>query len=112
MPLLFSYGTLRQADVQLATFGRLLEGEADALVGFEQSCKTIDDPLFVAESGKGDHAIVRFSGRPDSRVEGVVFEVTELELAKADRYEPAGYERISTTLASGREAWVYSDPGA
>jgi hypothetical protein len=33
MPLLFSYGTLQQEGVQRATFGRLLKGSADALVG-------------------------------------------------------------------------------
>ena len=37
MPLLFSYGTLQQEDVQLATFGRLLQGQKDELLGFEQS---------------------------------------------------------------------------
>ena len=31
MPLLFSYGTLQQKNVQLATFGRLLQGQ---LLGF------------------------------------------------------------------------------
>jgi hypothetical protein len=29
MPLLFSYGTLQQENVQLATFGRLLYGQKD-----------------------------------------------------------------------------------
>lgn len=29
--LLFSYGTLQQDDVQLSSFGRLLEGQADAM---------------------------------------------------------------------------------
>ncbi|MGH9961724.1 MAG: gamma-glutamylcyclotransferase, partial [Pyrinomonadaceae bacterium] len=37
MPLLFSYGTLQQESVQLSTFGRLLQGQGDALLGFEQS---------------------------------------------------------------------------
>ena len=32
--LLFSYGTLQLDSVQLASFGRLLEGEADALPGW------------------------------------------------------------------------------
>jgi len=109
MPLLFSYGTLQQEAVQLSTFGRLLRGQPDALVGFEQSLLTIEDPEFVAESGKAEHAIVRFNGIDDSRVSGTVFEVTERELAKADQYEPAGYERISAALASGKEAWVYAD---
>ena len=78
------------------------------LVGFEQSVFRIADPEFVATSGKADHAIVRFTGRPDSRVKGTVLEVTERELAEADAYEPAGYERIRAPLASGREAWVYA----
>jgi hypothetical protein len=111
MPLLFSYGTLQQESVQLTTFGRLLDGRSDELVGFEQALLEITDPAFVAASGKSHHAIVRFNGRPDSRVRGMVFELTDGELARADAYEPAGYTRISTTLASGEEAWVYADAG-
>src|SRR5262245_15503013 len=109
MPLLFSYGTLQQEAVQLSTFGRRLVGHADELVGFEQSLFAIEDPEFVATSGRKHHAIVRFNGRSDSRVAGTVFEVTDRELADADRYEPAGYTRIAATLASGRQAWVYAD---
>jgi hypothetical protein len=109
MPLLFSYGTLQRPDVQRSTFGRLLQGEADALVGFEPSVLRIDDPAFVAASGKADHAIVRFTGNLQSRVGGMVFELTDDEIAEADRYEPAGYTRIATTLASGKQAWVYAD---
>jgi hypothetical protein len=108
MPLLFSYGTLHDEAVQVSTFGRRLRGHADELVGFEQSSVRIEDPEFVAASGKSDHAIVRFNGRNESRVSGMAFEVSDEELAKADRYEPAGYKRISTTLASGKEAWVYA----
>jgi Gamma-glutamyl cyclotransferase, AIG2-like len=109
MPLLFSYGTLQQEAVQLATFGRVLQGQRDELVGFEQSLLRIEDPQFVAASGKADHAIVRFTGRDDNRVNGTVFEVTDAELARADQYEPAGYTRVVATLASGKEAWVYAD---
>jgi gamma-glutamylcyclotransferase (GGCT)/AIG2-like uncharacterized protein YtfP len=109
VPLLFSYGTLQQEAVQLSTFGRLLEGEPDELIGFEQSLLEVEDPEFVAESGKAYHAIVRYNGRHDSRVWGTVFEVSDGELASADEYEPAPYTRISATLASGRRAWVYAD---
>ena len=109
MPLLFSYGTLQLEAVQMSTFGRLLQGQPDELVGFELSLLRIEDPLFVAASGKAHHAIVKFNGRDDSRVRGMVFEVSESELAKADGYEPAGYRRISTVLASGKQAWVYAD---
>ena len=51
---------------------------------------------------------VTFNGDERSRVPGMVFEVTDAELALADEYEePALYTRIRVTLASGREAWVY-----
>ena len=112
MPLLFSYGTLQQQAVQLTTFGRILRGEPDELVGFEQTVFTIDDPAFVAKSGRADHAIVRFNGRPDSRVKGTVLDVTDAELAQSDAYEPEGYTRMEGTLASGRRAWVYAELGA
>ena len=44
MPLLFSYGTLQQPNVQRSTFGRLLRGHADELPGFEPSLVEIEDP--------------------------------------------------------------------
>jgi hypothetical protein len=95
--------------VQRATFGRLLKGEKDELVGFEQTLIRITDQHTIALSGKADHAIVRFNGRNESRVRGTVFEITDSELEKADRYEVAEYTRISTVLASGKTAWVYAD---
>jgi len=110
MPLLFSYGTLQQIAVQLSTFGGWFHRQPDARVGFEQSLLRIADPASVAASGKEDHAIVRFTGDNDSRVSGMVFEVSERELAAADRYEPAGYKRVIATLASGTKAWVYAAP--
>ena len=109
MPLLFSYGTLQQENVQRSAFGRVIRGERDELVGFEQSSIRIDDPNVVATSGKSEHTIVRFNGRSDSRVAGTVFEITDEELASADRYEVAEYKRVAATLASGRQAWVYVD---
>jgi hypothetical protein len=109
MPLLFSYGMLQQDAVQLSTFGRLLEGEPDELIGFELGVLRIEDPEFVATSGKADHAIVKFTGRNSSRVSGMVFTLSDSELANADAYEPAGYARVSAMLASGKEAWVYTE---
>jgi gamma-glutamylcyclotransferase (GGCT)/AIG2-like uncharacterized protein YtfP len=108
MPLLFSYGTLQQEDVQLATFGRLLRGQPDELPGFEQSLVKIEDPQVVATSGKTHYDNVVFNNSSDSRVSGTVFEVTYAELVAADKYEEtAAYKRIEITLASGKLAWVY-----
>jgi len=110
MPLIFSYGTLPQEDVQRSTFGRLLRGQRDELHGFEQSLVRIEDPQVVATSGKTHHANVTFNGRNDSRVSGTVFEITDAELAAADQYERlAAYIRIPATLVSGKQAWVYVD---
>jgi len=109
MPLLFSYGTLQQQNVQLATFGRLLQGNADSLVGYRQSMVAIDDPEVVRTSGKTHHPIVKFTGAPEERVQGTAFDVTESELGQADRYEVSAYKRVVAPLLSGREAWVYVD---
>jgi gamma-glutamylcyclotransferase (GGCT)/AIG2-like uncharacterized protein YtfP len=99
MPYLFAYGTLRQADVQRATFGRLLEGENDALVGFERT------------TSRG-HLNVAPTGREEDRVAGLVFEITDAELAAADRYEErAEFARITGTVASGKQVWLYVDSG-
>ena len=109
MPLLFSYGTLQQEDVQRTTFGRLLDGQSDALVGFEKSSLRIEDPQVVAAYGTAKHVTVTSNGRPDSRVTGTVFEVTDADLAVADRYESvARYGRLSVVLASGKQACVYA----
>jgi hypothetical protein len=56
-----------------------------------------------------DRAIVRFNGRDDGRVRGASLEVTDEELAQADRHEPGGHARIAAKLASGAEAFVSAD---
>jgi gamma-glutamylcyclotransferase (GGCT)/AIG2-like uncharacterized protein YtfP len=109
MPLIFSYGTLQQDNVQLSTFGRLLQGHADELVGAEQSTLRIDDENVVATSGRTHHPVVRLNGLAGSRVRGTVFEITDAELARADQYEVAAYKRVAVVLVSGKEAWVYVD---
>lgn len=107
--LLFSYGTLQQRDVQLATFGRELFGTPDQLVGFRQSMVKIEDGDVVKMSGKTHHPIVHQTGLAADRVAGTVFEVTDEELIKADQYEVSDYRRVAAPLASGRQAWVYMD---
>jgi gamma-glutamylcyclotransferase (GGCT)/AIG2-like uncharacterized protein YtfP len=108
MALLFSYGMLQRAEVQLATFGRRLAGDVDELPGFVLSKVAIDDPDVVAETGMTHYANAVFTGSADDRVSGAVFEVTENELAGSDDYEAdASYIRKLEALASGRRAWVY-----
>ena len=105
--LLFSYGTLQQENVQLASFGRLLDGHDDAMPGFAQTMLEITDPEVIRTSGKRFHPVVAPSEDPADSMLGKVFSITAEELAAADRYEVSDYKRISVRLASGKEAWVY-----
>lgn len=108
MPLLFAYGTLQLGDIQLATFGRLLRGERDEVVGCERVMIVVDDPQILADTGRGEHANLHFNGRDGSRVAGTVLELTDEEIAAADQYEKLSrYKRRQAKLASGRTAWVY-----
>jgi hypothetical protein len=104
--LLFSYGTLRDAAVQMANFGRLLSGRADALAGYKLLPIAIDDAWVVALSGKSEHMIAK-RGQPEDEVPGIAFEVTAEELIAADLYEVSQYTRVLVRLKSGAEAWVY-----
>ena len=105
--LLFSYGTLRQLDVQLSTFGRELDGRPDAIVGYDLDYVTITDPHVIATSGSDRHPILKPSERPGAAVEGTAFVISSAELAAADEYEVDDYQRIAVPLRSGDQAWVY-----
>jgi gamma-glutamylcyclotransferase (GGCT)/AIG2-like uncharacterized protein YtfP len=107
MPLLFSYGTLQQRDVQQATYGRLLAGTRDMLAGYRLEPLSISDPDVVRLSGKAMHEIAQHTGDPADRIPGVCYHLTEEELAATDRYEVAAYERAEAELESGIRAFVY-----
>ena len=104
---LFSYGTLQTESVQLATFGRKLAGNSDALVGYRVQMIRIEDPDFVATSSAEYHRNLEFTGSPSDVVEGTALSLTQQELEQADAYEPDGYERVQVTLRSGSKGWVY-----
>ncbi len=104
---LFSYGTLRQPDVQRATFDRELQSEPDILCGYSLSMLDIIDPAVIATSGSDTHPIVRWTGDESDEVEGVALGVTADELAAADGYEVSDYRRVAVMLKSGRHAFVY-----
>lgn len=108
MPLLFSYGTLQQKEVQIANFGRELSGSKDTLQGYVVGEIEITDERVLRESGKAIHPILRFSGNVHDEVAGTVFEITDAELAQADDYEVDDYVRIEAKLKSGKTAWIYA----
>ena len=82
---LFSYGTLRQAEVQLALFGREVVGTPDAMLGWRQRMIEITDPDVIANalmgtlllqvmSGpvSGDRAVGQYVALVDALLDGLV----------------------------------------
>jgi hypothetical protein len=108
MPLLFSYGTLQDERVQLATFGRRLDGYTDEILGYQPSRVRIPDPAVAAALGQTHYTNATFTGAHADRVAGTVFTVTNDELEAADGYErSAHYVRVVAILTNGDAAWVY-----
>lgn len=107
MVYLFSYGTLQLEQVQLETFGRLLKGDPDKLSGYKTRWLKILDEEVVRRSGETQHPMLKFTGMGTDLIEGTVFEITEVELSKADQYEVDDYRRIEVTMVSGKKAFVY-----
>ena len=103
--LVFSYGTLQKKDIQLAQFGRELQGRPDTLPGYTRQPVSVTDSRVATLTGEA----VNFTAVPgEDSIEGTVFELTEQEFAAADAYEEAAdYERVQVTLKSGRQAWLY-----
>ena len=108
--LLFSYGTLQLLEVQLANYGRPLDGSPDALLGYRLEVLPDRDPDAVRISGTKTHMVIRRTGDPADRVSGVVFLLTAEELAATDKYEGSDYARAELTLESGRRVFVYVEP--
>ncbi len=106
MPYLFSYGTLQQESVQLASFGRRLAGKPDALPGWRREMVEILDADVFCLSGERFHPIL-VPGDDADEIPGMVFDISEEELARADAYEVAAYKRIAARLKSGLDAFVY-----
>jgi gamma-glutamylcyclotransferase (GGCT)/AIG2-like uncharacterized protein YtfP len=104
---LFSYGTLQQERVQINLYGRLLNGIPDTLPGYRLKSIKITDEIFLLKGEQQwQNTLVRTDNVQDE-VAGTVFSLTDDELLSTDQYEPAGYHRISVTLGSGRNAWIY-----
>ena len=107
MPNLFSYGTLQKEQVQIETFGRILKGEKDTLVGYDLEMIEITDPEVVRKSSQTFHPIINFTGNMNDMVEGILFEVSNDELLNADKYEVDYYKRIEREFQSGKKGYIY-----
>ena len=103
MHWLFVYGTLRDPDVQQAVFGRTFDTEPDSVVGHRLGTIEIDGEAYF---------LLQPSGDAGDEVPGLVLSLTEAELALADAYEgQVHYARVTVSLRSGRDAFVYVAAG-
>ncbi|NNG42616.1 gamma-glutamylcyclotransferase [Pseudoalteromonas sp. NEC-BIFX-2020_002] len=107
MEKLFSYGTLQLEQVQLDTFGRLLEGQADTLQGYVIGEVEISDAAVLKSSGQRFHPALIKTGLATDIVIGTIFTITAEELANADNYEVDDYVRVEEIFSCGINAWVY-----
>ena len=74
------------------------------------SCEIeITDPDVIATSGKCFHPMLIKTDKPTDTVAGVIFELTEDELAQADSYEVDAYNCVQGQFESGKTAWMYAD---
>ena len=105
--LLFSYGTLLFEKVQLENYGRILKGAQDKLTGYKIENLQITDSTVLAKSQLEYHPIAVKSENESDFIDGLIFEITETELAETDKYEVSQYHRILETFESGKKAWVY-----
>jgi hypothetical protein len=85
----------------------LLVGAPDVLAGYRLEPLAITDAEVVRLSGKAVHTIACQSGDPADRIPGILFEISDDELAASDAYEVDAYGRVEVTLDSGTRAWVY-----
>lgn len=111
MEKLFSYGTLQLAQVQLDTFGRLLEGQADTLQGYVLGNVEITAAAVLKSSGQRFHPTLIKTQLATDTVTGTIYTITLEELANADSYEVDDYIRIAESFNSGVNAWVYVAKG-
>jgi gamma-glutamylcyclotransferase (GGCT)/AIG2-like uncharacterized protein YtfP len=86
----FAYGTLTSPIITRLITGRWIESKAAILPGYQKEGLDVR-PV------------------PKSHTQGVLFRVTDQELARLDRYERVGvrYNRYLLTLKNGTKAWVY-----
>jgi len=93
--------------VQESLFGRILVGTKEELPGYKVEKLKIKNQAVIEKSGTDMHPILVQTGKPQDVVAGMVFEITQAELEKADEYEVDDYRRTLATMSSGTQAWIY-----
>lgn len=94
---LFSFGTLQDDKVQVALYDRKLTGFKDVLQGY----------LLSVEKIAHQYPIIYKTSNIADKIEGVVVEISAIELLKTDRCEGVYYSITAEIFESGVKAWCY-----
>lgn len=89
MDQLFTYGSLQHPEIQEKLFNRVLIGRPDTLIDYKKGTIEIEGKVFNIANPK-----------TGSKIEGIVYELDQKELERADRYEGKNYKRVRVTLLS------------
>lgn len=103
---LFSYGVFTQPAVHRRVYGRRLVGTLDALPGYRLRFVNVADETSDLLRLRRQPAAVP-TGDDADVVAGMLYEVSNLELAAVDAVNSALFERVWVELASGESAWVF-----
>ena len=93
--------------VQLDTFERILTGKKDMLKRYRIGKIIITDAEVIKSSGTDIHPILEYTGDDEDFVEGTLYELSDEEILKADRYEVKDYKRSELLFESGENGFVY-----
>jgi gamma-glutamylcyclotransferase (GGCT)/AIG2-like uncharacterized protein YtfP len=100
---LFTYGTLQHDDVQENLFGRVLKGTPEKLIGYALKEIRIEE-----EFGIVHYPVIVETHKQEDFINGIVYEISTIELNQADLYEGLHYKRVEVHLHSDQKAWAYS----
>ena len=103
MQKLFTYGTLQNDDIQETIFGRQLQGTPEILIGY-----VIKEIQIEEEFGIVHYPIIMETNNPEDTINGIVYEITSIDLRQADLYEGLHYKRVEVHLQSNEMVWAYS----
>lgn len=103
MENLFTYGTLKDKEIQERIFGRILKGTPDQLIGY-----CIKEIQIEEEFGIIEYPIIVETKNTEDSISGLCYQISERELELADTYEGMHYKRIEVRLESNEMAWTYT----
>lgn len=67
----------------------------------------ITDQKVILSSGTDIHPTLKYTGNDLDAAEGMIFDLTNEELLKADKYEVDDYKREKVVFKSGKTDFVY-----